>query len=171
MKPIITLVACLFTLTVFGQGQLQKEAAGNFHYASGHILQLAEAIPENKFNWAPQEGVRTTAQVLAHIISANYYFGSKMGATIPAGVNMETLEKDLKTKAAIIAALKQSTDFALAAIQNTKDDALSKKVEFPFPGEYTTMSSILIVMGHANEHLGQLIAYARSNGIKPPWSE
>jgi hypothetical protein len=44
-------------------------------------------------------------------------------------------------------------------------------VEFPFPGEFTSMSAILISLGHTNEHLGQLIAYARMNGITPPWSQ
>ena len=56
------------------------------------------------------------------------------------------------------------------AIKNTKDNTLANKVEFPFPGEFTTMSAILITLGHSNEHLGQLIAYARMNGITPPWS-
>ena len=57
------------------------------------------------------------------------------------------------------------------AIQNTTDASLSAKLVLPFPGEYTNMTAILILLGHSNEHLGQLIAYARSNGIKPPWSE
>ena len=82
-----------------------------------------------------------------------------------------TIEKDLTTKAELTEALKKSTDFVLAAIKEVDDDALGNKVEFPFPGEYTTMTAILIAQGHCNEHLGQLIAYARSNGITPPWSE
>jgi hypothetical protein len=48
---------------------------------------------------------------------------------------------------------------------------MTKKVEFPFPGEYTDMSAVLISVGHSNEHLGQLVAYARMNGITPPWNE
>jgi hypothetical protein len=59
----------------------------------------------------------------------------------------------------------------IGAIKNTNDAALAKKVEFPFPGEFTSMSAILISLGHTNEHLGQLIAYARMNGITPPWSQ
>jgi hypothetical protein len=59
----------------------------------------------------------------------------------------------------------------IESIKNTKDASLASKIEFPFPGEYTGMSAILISLGHSNEHLGQLIAYGRMNGIKPPWSE
>jgi len=171
MRKLFTLAALLFSMQAFCQGQFQKESAGTIHYVSGHVMQLAQAIPAEKYTWSPQPGVRNVAQVYAHIISANYFFASKLGAKLPDGVKMESLEQDLKTKEAITAELKRSYDVVLAAVNNTSDAALATKVEFPFPGEYTSMTAILILLGHSNEHLGQLIAYARSNGIKPPWSE
>jgi uncharacterized damage-inducible protein DinB len=134
-------------------------------------MQLPTAIPADKYSWVPQTGVRSVAEVCAHIISANYFFGSTLGGKIPDGVKMETIEKDLKTKEAIAAELKRSYEMMIAAVKNTKDAALPTKVEFPFPGEYTNMSAILISLSHSNEHLGQLIAYARMNGITPPWSQ
>ena len=84
---------------------------------------------------------------------------------------METLEQDLKTKADLTAALKQSTEFIVSTVKNVKNDVLGNKVEFPFPGEYTTMTAMLIAQSHCDEHLGQLIAYSRMNGITPPWSQ
>lgn len=161
----------LFAVQAFSQGQFQKETAGSISYASGHVMQLAQAIPADKYSWSPQTGVRSVAQVCAHIISANYFFASKLGAKIPEGVNMQTLETDLKTKDAIAAELKRSYDVVIEAIKNTPDASLANKVEFPFPGEFTSMTAILIVLAHSNEHLGQLIAYARMNKIAPPWSE
>jgi len=171
MKKILTLAALLIAFHAFSQGQFQRETAGSIEFVSGHVMQLTQAIPADKYSWSPQAGVRSVAQVCAHIISANYYFGSKLGATIPTDVKMETLEKDLKTKEAIAAELKRSYEFVLTAVKNTPDADLSKKVEFPFPGEFTGMTAILIIAGHSNEHLGQLIAYARMNNIAPPWSE
>ncbi|HEX5170208.1 MAG TPA: DinB family protein [Cyclobacteriaceae bacterium] len=171
MKNLFTLIAVLLSFSAFCQGQLQKEATGFISFSSGKVMQLAEAVPEEKYTWSPQAGVRSFADVFKHIISANYFFGSKLGATIPAGVKMETLDMDLKTKADIKAALKQSYDFILAAVKDTKDENLAAKVEYPFPGEFTNMSSVLIALAHSDEHLGQLIAYSRVNGIKPPWSE
>jgi len=171
MKKLLSLVLALVSIHAFSQGQFQKETAGSISFISGHVMQLAQAIPPDKYAWTPQEGVRSVAQVCAHIISANYYFASKLGAKIPDGVNMETLEKDLKTKDAIAAELKRSYEVMITAIKNTPDASLATKVEFPFPGQFTSMSAILISLGHSNEHLGQLIAYARMNGIKPPWSE
>lgn len=170
-KQLIIIALLLFSLQAFCQGQFQKETAGSIAYTSDHIMKLAEAIPADKYSWSPQAGVRNVAQVCAHIISANYFFASKLCAKIPDDVKMETLEKDLKAKDAIAAELKRSYEVAINAVKNTPDAALSKKVEFPFPGEYTSMSAILIILNHSNEHLGQLIAYGRSNGVKPPWSE
>jgi len=171
MKKLLTIASILLSVQAFCQGQFQKETAGSLTYLSGNVMKLAQAIPAEKYSWSPGAGVRTVAQVYVHIISANYFFASKLGAKIPDGVNMETLEKDLKTKDAIANELKRSYEVATNAIKNTQDASLSTKVEYPFPGEFTNMSTILILLGHSNEHLGQLIAYARTNGIKPPWSE
>jgi uncharacterized damage-inducible protein DinB len=170
MKNLLIFAALLISLQTFGQGQMQKESAGSMSYVSGQVMQLAQAIPANKYAWSPQAGVRSVAQVCAHIISANYFFAAKLGAKIPDGVKMETIEADLKTKDAIASELKRSYELITSAIKDTKDEALATKVEFPFPGEYTSMTAILIALGHSNEHLGQLIAYARMNGITPPWS-
>jgi uncharacterized damage-inducible protein DinB len=172
MKNILTIAALLLCLTGLSQGQVQKETSGSLSFVSGRVMQLASAIPSDKYAWSPQSGkVRSFAGVFAHIVSANYFFASKLGAKIPDGVKMETIEMDLKTKVDIEAALKQSYEVIINAVKNTKDAALATKVEFPFPGEYTSLSAILIALTHSNEHLGQLIAYSRMNGITPPWSE
>jgi uncharacterized damage-inducible protein DinB len=171
MKNFLTIALLLVSLQAFCQGQMQKETSGSLTFVSGQVMMLAQAIPADKYSWAPQAGVRSVAEVCAHIISANYFFASKLGAKIPEGVKMETLEKDMKTKEVITAELKRSYETIIGAIKNTKDAALPAKIEFPFPGEYTGMSAILIALGHTNEHLGQLIAYSRMNGITPPWSQ
>jgi uncharacterized damage-inducible protein DinB len=168
---LVVVAALLLSMSAFSQGQFQKESAGSLTFVSGQVMQLAQAIPADKFSWSPKAGdVRSVAEVCAHIISANYFFASKLGAKIPDGVNMQTLEKDLKTKDQITSEFKRSYDLMINAIKNTKDASLPNKVEFPFPGEFTSMTAILIALGHSNEHLGQLIAYARMNGITPPWT-
>jgi len=171
MKYLLVAFALLLSVPAFCQGQFQKESAGSLMHVSGQVMQLAKAIPADKYSWSPSKGVRSVAAVCAHIISANYFFASKLGAQVPADVKMETLEKDLVSKEAIEKELKRSYEVVSAAITNTKDSALPTKVEFPFPGDFTGMSTVLIVLGHSNEHLGQLIAYARMNGITPPWSQ
>lgn len=172
MKKSFFTIALFFAVaTVFSQGQLQKEASGLITFAGSQTQQLAQAFPADKYSWTPGTGVRSVSETFAHIIAANYMFASKLGATIPTDVKMESMEKDLKTKEAIAAELKRSFDLIINTVKNTKDDLLAKKVEFPFPGEFTGMSAVLIEVGHTNEHLGQLIAYARMNGITPPWND
>jgi uncharacterized damage-inducible protein DinB len=170
MKVILTICALLASSMLFAQ-QVQKETSGMITFAADRISQLAEAIPVDKYDWSPEEGVRSVSGIIAHVISVNYFFGSKMGAMIPEGVNPQTVEQDYTTKEELTAALKKSTDFVVNAVNGVSNDALADKVEFPFPGEYTTMTAILIAQGHCNEHLGQLIAYSRMNGITPPWSQ
>lgn len=171
MKKTLLIVAVLASFSAWSQNQFQNETAGSLSYTSGKVMQLAEAIPADKYDWRPAEGVRSIGEVVAHIVSANYFFAMKMGATLPESVNLQTLEQELKTKEAMTAGLKDSYQLIIGAIKNTTDEGLTAKVEFPFPGEYTTMTASLIGLSHTNEHLGQLIAYARSNGIIPPWSK
>ncbi len=128
MKKLLTLAVLLISLNAFGQGQLQKEASGNLAFSSGQVMQLAQVIPAEKYAWTPQNGVRSFAEVFAHIVSANYFFASKLGAKIPEGVKMETIEKDLKTKDAIASALKQSYETVINAVKSIKEGDLAKKV-------------------------------------------
>ena len=171
MKKLLIICALIVSFGAVGQKQFQNETAGSLSFTSGRVMQLADAIPAEKYAWKPGEGVRSTGEVIAHIVSANYFFAMKLGATLPESVNLQTVEQDLKTKEELTAGLKESYILIIDAIKNTPDAALANKVEFPFPGEYTTMTAALIGLSHTNEHLGQLIAYARSNDITPPWSE
>lgn len=139
-------------------------------FTKGKIVQLANAMPDDKYSWSPSDGVRPFSAVIGHVVSANYFFGMKMGATLPEGVNPMTIEKELTTKDALLAALDKSHAFATEAISNLKEDEMGDKVEMPFPGDYTKMSLVNIVVNHSSEHLGQMIAYARTNGVTPPWS-
>ena len=85
MKKLFTLAVLFIVVNALGQGQFQKEVAGSMAFASGQVMQLAAAIPADKYDYTPQEGVRNVAQVCAHIVSANYFFASKLGAKIPEG--------------------------------------------------------------------------------------
>ncbi|MCG8311270.1 MAG: DinB family protein [Cytophagales bacterium] len=171
MKKVLLFSALLASTVSFAQNQVQTETTNMINFAAGRIMELAEAIPSEKYAWSPGDGVRSVAGVCAHVISVNYFFATKLGATLPEGVNPQTVENDLTTKDELMPALKQSTELIVNTIKALDDAALDDKVEFPFPGEYTTMSAILIAQGHCNEHLGQLIAYSRMNGITPPWSK
>lgn len=170
MKKVLFSLFIGFAVIASGQDQFQQEAVGFLTFTKGKIDQLAGAMPDDKFSWSPQDGVRSFSSVIGHVVSANYFFGMKLGAQLPEGVNPMTIEKELTTKDDLMAALNKSHEFVVAAINGLKSDDLATKVEMPFPGDFTKMSLVNIVMNHASEHMGQMIAYARSNGVAPPWS-
>ncbi|MTI21428.1 DinB family protein [Fulvivirga sp. RKSG066] len=169
-KTIVTLALVLVGSALIAQDQFKNEAINNMSYTKGRIAQLAEAMPDDKFAWSPAEGVRSFSGIIGHAIAANYFFGMKLGATVPEGFNPMTIEKELTSKADLMEALNKSHEFVTAAIKSLKEEDMSVKVEMPFPGDFTKMSLVNIVMNHSSEHMGQMIAYARMNGVTPPWS-
>ena len=168
MKKII--IALLMSLPVISYGQaLQKELTGVMGHNEQQILALAEAIPDDKYGWAPEEGVRSVSGVLLHLASANYFFLSSMGFELPQGVDMKKIES-ITGKKEVIETVKKSFAYAKEKIPMITDKALDEKFKTPF-GEFSKRSGILIMLDHSGEHKGQLIAYARMNGITPPWSK
>jgi uncharacterized damage-inducible protein DinB len=92
-----------------------------------------------------------------------------MGVTPPQGFDFKTYEKSLTKKADIQKALKDSFAHMEAGFANVSDADMEKQVEL-FGTKMTVRSAYLLLLSHCHEHLGQSIAYARSNGIVPPWT-
>ena len=137
-------------------------------FMEGRITSLAEAIPEDKYSWKPAEGVKSTSEQLVHVIIAAYFMPSMMGAEMPSHINWE-IEKTMTAKDEILKNLKESFAAAVKFLKSYDPDNFEKIVEAPF-GEFTQRSLILNINNHYHEHLGQLIVYARSNDVVPPWS-
>ncbi len=141
---------------------------GSLSAASEKIVQLAQAIPESKYDWTPGEGVATVRGVIAHVAGANYYVGSMLGEPVPAGVNPQEIVKG-KNKAELIAAYQESVAFARKAITKVSAEAMAEEIDF-WGNRAPRAQLVMILADHNHEHLGQLIAYARSNSVVPPWS-
>jgi uncharacterized damage-inducible protein DinB len=137
--------------------------------AEGKLLQLAEAMPEKTYEWRPDKGVRSVGEVFMHVAAANYGVPSFVGVKPPEGFNFGTYEKSLSKKADIIEALKGSFAHMEASLRAASDADLDKPAEF-FGMKSTVRGAYLLLLSHAHEHLGQSIAYARSNKVTPPWS-
>jgi uncharacterized damage-inducible protein DinB len=134
------------------------------------FLRLAEAIPADKFNWRPAPDVRSFAEVFLHVSTANYNLYKLVGTPPPSTIDLKTLEKSTTDKAKVIATLKDSFAHARKAITDMPDANLDKSLDW-FGGKNTQRGILLFIVRHASEHLGQSIAYARSIGIVPPWTE
>ncbi len=141
--------------------------AANLADVEGKLVGLAEAIPDDKFGWSPADEVRTVSEVLMHVAGANHFFAGRLGAGQPPA-EARGWEETVTTKAAVIPKLKES----FAVIRKALEGADLGKATKLFGGKEGTLADFgLIAVGHGHEHLGQLIAYARSSGVTPPWSQ
>lgn len=148
----------------------QRSFADSFTSGADKIVQLANAFSEEQLAWRPAAGVRSTREAIMHVAQANFFLGSRLGAKVPEGINPGEVEKFAGAKAEMVALLKQSIDFAREAVAAVPENELGAEIAF-FGQRAPRMRFILILDEHVHEHLGQLIAYARSNGVVPPWSQ
>lgn len=141
--------------------------------AERKFVALAEAIPESAYNWRPGEGVRSVAEVFTHIAFAQYLFGEILGTPMPADIKQKYPNPDAFTavtdKAQILELLRSSFAHGKSVISGITEDKFGTTVKMfgrdtPFP------SALLVYITHNHEHLGQQIAYARTNDVTPPWS-
>ncbi len=138
--------------------------------AGGKLQELAGAFPDAKYTWKPAKDVRATGQVFLHVVAANYMLPSLMGVKPPMSME-EVMKLDSQTMepAKIRQMLKDSYAFAARIITDTPDSDLDTQLDF-FGQKMSKRAAMLIMVSHSHEHLGQAIAYARSNNITPPWT-
>jgi uncharacterized damage-inducible protein DinB len=176
----------IFSLTFAGAanhslGQAPQASAASFNVrqaavaelqeAQQELVSLAQVVPADKYTWRPAEGVRSVAEVYLHICVANYFLTQLIGVPPKPGFKAQGFEKSTTDKAQIIDQLIQSFAYAENGISSLSDADLSKPSGWHgYPGYPTVGDVVLHIVAHAHEHLGQSIAYARMNGIVPPWT-
>jgi len=178
--PFVALSALALALTVVpaiahetpdaaGGSGVRSEMLAWIKDAEGKLVQLAEATPEAKYAWRPGKDVRSTGEVFMHVATANFGIPSFWGVAPPEGFKFDTYEKSLTKKADIQKALKDSFAHMETAFSAMSDADLDKPAEF-FGMKSTVRGGYMLLLSHVHEHLGQSIAYARMNGIVPPWT-
>lgn len=139
--------------------------------AATKLARLAEAIPQEKYTWRPGEGVRSISEVFLHVAGGNFNIPRRLGTPPPEGFNPRGYDTSTSDKAKVIESLKQSFEHARQAYLKVVDADLEKTAPW-FGGREATYREIMFFLAtHQHEHLGQSIAYARMNGITPPWTE
>ncbi len=140
------------------------------------FTEIAKAIPEAAYSWRPT-GARSVGEVFLHVAADNYLIPISMGKPAPAATGIsgtdfktaETFEKRKLTKDQIIAELDASFKHLHEAMGLTTDANLTENIKF-FGMDWSRQRAMLATVTHLHEHLGQMIAYARSNNVAPPWS-
>jgi uncharacterized damage-inducible protein DinB len=140
------------------------------------FVSAAEAMPEDKFSYAPTngefKGVRTFAQQVSHVAFTNYViFAAVLGEKPPAETKGENGPETLKTKADIVKYLKDSFAYAHKGIATINAQNAVEPIKSPFgSGTATRLGLATLTVGHCFDHYGQMVVYLRTNGIIPPAS-
>ena len=154
-------------------GHLRDRYLADLDTVRAKIMALAAAIPEDRYAWRPAAGVRSVSETLMHVAGEWYYFApASVGGRPPAdfGAPREALPRleAITAKGDVIAQLEKSWAHCRAQLAAADPAALTGR--YP-PWNLTLADAALTMSGDLHEHLGQLIAYARSVGVKPPWSK
>jgi len=179
--PLVIVVTVLLTLAVPLRAQTREGLMGDFLRDVAEVelkvVGLAKAMPASAYDWRPAKGVRSTAEALMHIAADNYFIPAALGMPAPAetGITKEyttaaAFEKKSMDRDAIIAEVEKSFAFLKASMTSVPDEKMDAPLDF-FGRKGTNRSAWILTVTHLHEHLGQLIAYARSNNVTPPWSK
>lgn len=170
----VPLAVLAFTTTVHAQGAppgFLEEFEGQFDDSASKLVALAEAMPEDTYDWRPMEGVASVASVYMHIARYNYMYPDQ-NLGIPAPMGQEEYarwEEEVADKDAVVEILSASMKHVRSVADRVGAEGLDEPARL-YGREVGRWAVLLQLLAHMNEHLGQSIAYARMNRVVPPWS-
>jgi len=172
------IVAASFTASAQQRAGLMGDLLADVIDVESKIVGLAKAIPDAAYAWRPMPGVRSVGDAFTHVAADNYFMPAALGVAPPAATGIsgtdyktvEAYEGRTRTRAEIIAEVEQSFAFLKKAMADTSDTRLESSVKM-FGRQSSVRTTWVSTVTHLHEHLGQLIAYARSNKVVPPWSK
>lgn len=174
-RALVPLLAALLLLPAGGGAVAQSpdavrdELLRQFETSMDKFVALARAMPADRYDWSPGEGVMEVGHVFMHVARYNYLYPSNnMGASLPAGVDLEVME-EVRDKAEVVRSLEASREWVRESVGTRTVAELSQRTRL-YGRDVGEWAVLVQLVAHMNEHLGQSIAYARMNDIVPPWS-
>jgi uncharacterized damage-inducible protein DinB len=158
-----------------GAGSVAADLLKDLEGVETKLVDLAGAIPESKYNWQP-DSARSVRRVLLHVAADNYIMPAMLGFAPDPSTGLTSdyntgvaYEGKNLPKDSVVAELKKSFAFIKQSLQSATPASMAGSVTM-FGQPFTGQSAWILAVTHLHEHLGQMIAYARTNGVKPPWS-
>jgi uncharacterized damage-inducible protein DinB len=140
-----------------------------FDGTMNRLVALAEAMPEETYAWSPGEGVMSVARVYMHIARYNYLLPAlSLGAETPAGIVLAEMEA-VEEKARVVEALRASGVYLRNLVEQMPESSFQEPARL-FGRDVQRWAVLMRLQTHMSEHYGQSIAYARMNGVVPPWA-
>lgn len=170
LSALVSFFSILFNCAT-GQNTFTSDALSKWKGMKSYTLAVAEAMPENKFNYKPVLEEKTFAEQLVHTANNIYELSSRFLRDTLSPVNMKSMEEKVKnnvlTKAEIIAYVSNAFDYGGESIGLLDAKKLEEVIKF-WGGSATKRKIVLLLNDHQTHHRGQMIVYLRLNGIAPP---
>lgn len=183
MKKTASVLAFVLGVCVFSAAQakdakktISQVLDGNVKIIESEFVPAAEAMPDDKYDFAPTngefKGVRTFGQQIKHVAAVNYMIAARiLGEKPPVELGGESGPDNIKTKADIVKFAKDSFAYAHKAVNSITDETALSEVDSPFGNnKVTKMGLASFFPWHGFDHYGQIVVYLRMNGIVPPAS-
>jgi uncharacterized damage-inducible protein DinB len=155
--------------------EVRKQFMSDLDTLQNKFLALAEAFPADKYAWRPGQGIRSVGEVFMHVASEFYVYapmayGAARSPVIPRGQDAFKKFESASTKADVLKHLQEGFAYTKQSITGLDAAQLTGSRKL-FGGDHTIVETSFAMTDDLHEHLGQLIAYARMNGVAPPWSK
>lgn len=148
---------------------VREDLLGHFSRSSSKMTRLSAAVPAELYTWSPGEGTMSVARVYAHIARYNYYYlETSLGIAAPESVNLDAMENTVD-KRLVELMLRESVAHVKKHVGAMSEEDLNRQVTL-YGRQVDAWQVLTQLVSHMNEHVGQSVAYARINGITPPWS-
>ena len=148
---------------------VRDEILDHFQRSSRKISELARVMPEEEFSWAPAEGVMEVGEVYMHIAHYNFmYLDQNLGIAPPNGFDYADIET-IRDKDKVREIHEMSVRHVMDQVGALSEASLAGETEL-YGRRVQGWTVLLQLVSHMNEHVGQSVAYARMNGVVPPWS-
>jgi len=185
MSYLFTALLLLAGASLANAQEMKAEEAPTVSHVLDHAITsvehefvpAAEAMPEDKYSFAPTsgefKGVRTFAQQITHVAAANYEFGAAiLGEKSPVEPGpQENGPDNLKSKADVVKLLKDSFVYLHKAVTMVNEQNEVTPMKNPWgKGTITRLQIAVLAAAHPYDHYGQMVEYLRMNGIVPPAS-
>jgi len=172
--PLILALAAACTSTLLAQSSppdFLVEFEEHFNASADKVVVLARAMPEESYTWSPMEGVASVVRVYMHIARYNYFYPDvALGVPSPMGAaEYDRWEDEVVDKKKALAILTESMEHVRRVTASMSSEDLGAKTRL-YDRDIGQWAVLLQLVAHMNEHLGQSIAYARTNHVVPPWS-
>ena len=155
--------------------EVRKEFLTDLDSLHAKFVALAEAIPADKYSWRPAPGVRSVGEVFMHVASEFYFYTPAVFGAVPSPVvegnkaGFEKFEK-MSSKPEVLKHLREGFAYGRQAVAALDDAKITGRHKI-FGQDHHVIEMSFDMTDDLHEHLGQLIAYARMNGVKPPWTK